>query len=885
NLSPERRIGYFQELADGSYKVAAELRKMIVFAPQSVISDPPFTRMDLVCCRNLLIYLRPPLQDKVVAAIHFALRSDGFLFLGLSEGLGRLASEFVALDLRLKIFRKASDLKLTLDIAPRELAAAAATDPSAPLTIARPLVGVERQLLYDYDRLLERYMPTGVLLDAQRRPLHYFGAVARYMQQPHGRAEADFLRIVDSTLGLAISNGIQRAALANQPVTMHGIHVPTADGERYVDITFERLGDIRAQGAHTIITFTEIDLRPAPLEPPDVAAPPAVAPFDVKSEWRQRIDDLEHELSYTRENLQATIEELQTSNEEIQATNEELLAANEELQSLNEGLQSLNEELQSVNAEFELKNSELKELNHDYDDLIRSTRVAILSLDRELRIRRYSPSIGAFFDLQPFDLGRPLSSIAYKLDGHATLIGDLRQILAGGDQVERQVSTPDGRWFQLRVRPIVNEQQACVGVVLMYIDISELRQAQALAMRSEQRLRGAIESSLDAFYLFESVRNVRGEIVDFRAVEMNHVAAERFGTQREAMLGRRISEVLPSPTLDDEIIGPYRQVVESGVPLTRDRLTEMVRESRWFRQQIVRVGDGVALTSADITEQKRYEAELEAQRLRLELALDGGSLGTWESNLRTGKLSSDQRTLIIFGIGPDKVDNSREAWRARIHPDDLPRVDAALEAHLANRTPAFESEIQFRHSDGSWRWLLTRGRIVERDAAGAPVRLAGTYMDITERVQTVERLRESERRYQTLSETSPVGIYRADTQGNWTYINPRWCEIVGVSADAALGEGWQRSLHPDDAEIVAQYWSKVISARRESQLEFRYLRPEGETCWVLAQVAPEIDEHDQLTGYVGTVIDISRRIAAEERLRQQSAQLAAANEDLARAAR
>ncbi|NNJ11684.1 PAS domain-containing protein [Chloroflexales bacterium ZM16-3] len=882
HVSPERRVGYFQELADGSYKVAAELRKMIVFAPQNLISDPPFTRIDLVCCRNLLIYLRSPLQDKLLAALHFALRTGGFLFLGLSEGLGGLAGEFTAVDSRQKLFRKSRDLKLPLNLASREPAAALADHPT-PLTIARPLVGVDRQLLYDYDRLLDRYMPAGVLLDEQRRPLHFFGAVSRYMQPLAGRTESDFLRMIDSTLGLAINDGIRRVSLTDQLTTIHGLRVMTAEGERYADVTFDRLLDARTQVAHTIITFAELDLQPTGAAAD--TGTPTVAPFDAQPEWHRRIDDLEHELSFTRENLQATIEELQTSNEELQTSNEELLAANEELQSVNEGLQSLNEELQSLNTEFELKNNELKELNLDYDDLIRSTRVAILSLDRELRIRRYSPSIETFFDLRSFDMGRPITSIAYKLEGQAALINDLQEALAGTSQIEREVRAPDGRWFQQRARPILSEYEERQGAVLMYIDISELKLAQELAVRSEQRLRGAMESSLDAFYLSESVRNLRDEIVDFRVVEVNQVGSERLNIAADKLLGQRISDVIPDPAFIADIFDVYRQVIEKGNPISRERLTDIGGDSRWLRQQIVKVGDGVAVTSSDITEQKRYEVEREAQRLRLDLALEGGGLGTWDVNLVSGELWSDERALAIFGLAQDEITHSRAFWRNRIHPDDLPRMDAALASFLRSQQIVFEVEMRVRQRDDAWRWIISRGRVVARDAEGAPVRMAGTYMDITERVHAENQLRESERRYHTLSDTSPAGIFRTDAAGRCTYVNPRWCEIAGMSSAEAAGEGWQRHLHPEDAERVVTTWNRSVAAREELLLELRFLRPDGTTCWAFTQAAPEIDEEGQLVGYVGTIIDITRRIAAEEQLRQQSAELAAANEDLARAAR
>ena len=892
NLSPERRAVYVQEDSGGYYKVSPELRKLVVFAPQNLINDPPFTRIDLATCRNLLIYFKPPVQEKVIASLHFSLRSDGFLFLGSSEGIGRLSGEFEPVDSHWKIFRKARDTRLPLDMVARDMPATATITQTASLTMPRSMVGIDRQLMNDYDRLLDRYMPCGVLLDPQYRPIHYFGDVARYLRHARGRPENDILRMTDSSLSLALNSILQRAAKADQPTTMKGVQVGTADGDRYVDITIERLSDPRTRIDHFIVTFAELPITPttASRSDPeddttisvDTASTDTFVPTD---SWRHRVDDLEQELSFTRENLQATIEEFQTSNEELQSTNEELLAANEELQSTNEELQSVNEELFTVNAEFELRNKDLKDLNRDYDDLIRSTRVALVFLDRDLQIRRYSPMIEGFFDLRPFDMGRPIASIAYKLDGQAELLADLQVVATGGATVMREVRGQNERWFQLRVRPFLNEAQERLGVVLMYIDISELKQAQERALLSEQLFQMTIESSLDSFFIYAAVRSIHGEIIDFQVLETNSVGASHFGLARDELLGRRISEVLDSPASSAQMIHDYQMVMESGVPLIREFESEMNGRHRWLRQQVVIVGDGVAVTSSDISDRKTFELKLKAQQERLDMALSGGSLGTWDSEFSSGRMTLDDRALIFFGLNPSEIEETLAFWNARIHIDDRSHAREVFSQYMAGNSHILETELRMRHRDGSWRWISSRGRAVERDPTGVPLRMAGTYQDITERVQAEAQLRESNRRYQTLSETSPVGIFRTDATGSCIYVNPRWREIVGISSAEALGDGWMRGLHPDDAATVVAAWVAAIETRADFQREFRFLQRNGTVRWALSQAVPEIDEVGQLVGYVGTVIDIGQRIAAEETLRRQSAQLETANAELAQAAR
>ncbi|EFO79289.1 two-component hybrid sensor and regulator [Oscillochloris trichoides DG-6] len=232
-----------------------------------------------------------------------------------------------------------------------------------------------------------------------------------------------------------------------------------------------------------------------------------------------------------------------------------------------------------------------------------------------------------------------------------------------------------------------------------------------------------------------------------------------------------------------------------------------------------------------------------------------------------------------------ELEVNQVALQELIHPDDRSRLDATLMAYLRGETEHFSIELRTNPSEGEPRWVLCRGQAIEHDTDGAVVRMAGTYMDITERVAIEDQLRASEQRYQTLSTISPVGIYRANRHGFFTYVNPRWCAIVGVPADAGLGMGWLRYIHPEDYMLVRNFWDKTISTQQESQIEFRYLRPDGRICWVIAQVVAETDPSGSLLGYVGTQVDITRRMVVEERLRQQSALLEEANTNLAKAAR
>ena len=356
-VNPQRRQRFFRPEGPDSFRVNNDLRKMVVFAPHNLLTDPPFTKMDLVCCRNLLIYFLPSVQERTLMLLHFALRPDGVLLLGSSEGLGALSGEFETMSPQSRIFRKIRDLKLPSDML-HATRGDGSTVPEARSGQMRTL-SIDRQLLHDYDSILRRNLPPGVLVDGQRRVLHYFGEISQYLRM-EGRQSADILQLSQGPLHLALSTLLQRAERTQESVSARDVVALRGGEPQCVDIRVEPIATDHGLTPHYHVTFTAV--RPA--EPADAVAK-AVRELDLTDQRGESILELEAELRGTREALQSTIEELQATNEELQAANEEMLASNEELQSTNEELHSVNEELYSVNAEFERKNTELVQLNRD----------------------------------------------------------------------------------------------------------------------------------------------------------------------------------------------------------------------------------------------------------------------------------------------------------------------------------------------------------------------------------------------------------------------------------------------------------------------------------------------------------------------------------------
>ena len=467
NVSPERRERYFTPEADG-YRVTQELRRMVVFAEHNIIKDPPFTRVDLISCRNLLIYFQPFVQKKVLSLFHFALRTSGTMVLGPSETLGDLADEFDIMEGHWKIFAKRRDVRLQ----PQSLFPMVSHFPGPTTSIhtVRDSAQNEARLTRAYVALLDRFVPPSLIINEQRQLLHTFGAAGTFLRAPTGQFSADILTMVDGDLRMALSAAIQRATREKVTVTYTGVTLPSPEGTRTLNVIVTPLAD-KAQHQDFLLVSLEEAVQSAP-----VAA--CGEPFQVGQESQVRIKDLEHELQHTRENLQATVEELETSNEELQASNEELVASNEELQSTNEELHSVNEELYSVNAEYENKIRELTALSNDMDNLLSSTEIGTLFVDSELRIKRFTSPLARAFNLLPQDLGRPIEHISHNLDD-LNLLDDIRSVALRGTPVSREVTARDGdAVFYLRILPYLDELRQVRGAVVTIMDITGLRRTE-----------------------------------------------------------------------------------------------------------------------------------------------------------------------------------------------------------------------------------------------------------------------------------------------------------------------------------------------------------------------------------------------------------------------
>ncbi len=584
---------YFDETADG-YKARNRLRQMIVFAKHNVFKDAPFTKLDLVSCRNLLIYLQTLAQKKALSLFHFGLRTQGVLVLGPSESPGELKDEFETLNNRWKVYRKRRDVRLPAEVRLPLGTSTEQVSSQTPGPGSKTPNTPQRNLMLAYDRILERFVPAAFLINDDRELIHVFGDGKNYLEGHTGRVSTDLLDMVRSDLKPVLASAIQRVRRGTETRVATAVRLD-ADGDALdLRIQVDKLSDDRSR---QVWFFVSLELESSPSAAKNPVEKISAAEFS-----QDRMNDLEVELRYTKESLQTTVEELETSNEELQATNEELVASNEELQSTNEELHSVNEELYTVNAEYQDKISELTELTNDMESLLESTEIGTIFLDKKLAIRKYTGKVVEWFNLVSRDIGRNVSNFSHKLN-HPGLMEDVEEVLNGGQPLEREIQDESGEWLHLRLHPY-HQDDAVKGVVMTLIDISNLKQTRAKL----QRLSAIVESSDDAII----GKNFVGRIESW-----NKGAEKLFGYTSEEAVGQDITLILPEGAADDA--PQYFEKIrrgESVEPLETQRRTKDGRiiDIAWRLSPIRDVDGQVIAMSAicrDISTRKLAERELE----------------------------------------------------------------------------------------------------------------------------------------------------------------------------------------------------------------------------------------------------------------------------------
>ena len=450
-------------------RIIREIRQKVIFAPQDIINNAPFSRIDLATCRNVLIYFKPEIQAHVLKKIAYSLAPSGFLFLGASENLGEVSKFFTNLNPTHKLFKYQSSS--------RPVVVPSFVNHSPLYTQKLPRNGQDKPKVLQRSKtnaalsnlLVESmgdYLPDSLIVDRNLHVMYSFGDTSTYMSMPTGQVDMHITSLLIPALQTTVSTALHEAQQKKEKIIFKDLSVIHGDEKLTLDLIVQP--NIRNEKAdYFLILFNEG--RKEPIKESDV-----ITRIDIDKQTLQRIQDLENKLEFTEETLQATIEELETSNEELQATNEELMAANEELQSTNEELHSTNEELVTVNNEYHVKIKEMSSLNDDMENILRCSDISTIFLDKELQIRRFSTGSQQFVRLKDTDIGRPFSHFSHMI-GDINLLKLASVVISSNQQIDRELETEDGKSYLVRVYPYLSHLNQCEGAVITFVEITSLK--------------------------------------------------------------------------------------------------------------------------------------------------------------------------------------------------------------------------------------------------------------------------------------------------------------------------------------------------------------------------------------------------------------------------
>ncbi|MEO0373312.1 MAG: chemotaxis protein CheB [Cyanobacteria bacterium P01_A01_bin.17] len=889
DLTEERLQRYFTP-KENTFEVSRQLREMLIFAPHNLGKDAGFTRMSLVSCRNVLIYLQPDLQQRVLRNLHFSLIAQGILFLGESETLADLQEEFGTLHQRNKIFQKLRDVRLPISMQGSGQLSSPVSRYTAQ-TISPPRL--DPMLSEAFKSFLVADNITCLIVDPDHQLLHVCGDPLNVLQMPDGPVTRELTKMVPPPLQLPLSTALHRAQRNQETVEYTGIRLASEDTTQDINLKVTYRQSSKLGKAFILVAISTAESSS------NITA--AAQTFEADTEVTQRIVQLEHELQQTRENLQATIEELETTNEEQQATNEELVASNEELQSTNEELHAVNEELYTVNAEYQSKIQELTDLNNDVDNLFSNIDIGVVFLDASLRIRKFTSAATQFLNLVDADVGRPLGHFSHNLDC-PDLLETLTTVMETDDSIEQEVSVNSGGApLLMRVHPYRLQGQPSQGVVLTFVNISTIKLAQVL-LRQEVNDRKRAEAALQTLnktleqrvkeqtaelllanrQLSQEVserKQVQAELDQFFQLSLNLLCIadvdgyfKRLNPSFEKILGYSSAELLEHPFIDfihpDDINATLGEVSKQSQGLKTAYFENRYRcrdgSYRWLAWSSVPTATGRLYASAsDITELKEAQAALRQKNAELDAIFRALPDAVVFADLDRQIQMVNPAFNELFGYTMADI-LGQSTQRLYANPDDY-EVQGQVRFNLDTADQLKPYEICYRHQDGETFPAETVGTTVQAEN-GETLGFIGVVRDIRDRKATERSIQ----RQLIAMESASIGIAMLNS-GRFIYVNQAHSHLFGFSGSQALiDQPWQSLYEADQIAVIEQeifpqlqekgYWKGEVQAKRQDGQLFDEelslsLTPAGD----LIYLCQDITERKQVENHQESLLDALTR--------------------------
>lgn len=745
DISEEYLNKYFYNKGE-FFQVKPQIRRMVLFSTHNCLTDPPFNKTDLICCRNLLIYFQPKLQAKVLKIFQYSLNKDGLLVLGPSESLGDVEPLFEELDRRWKIFRSASTVKRLPGLYGSDLSPYG--DKSVPsfnqsLSSKRAIDKRLAEVLTD--TLLETFDAVSVYVDENYDIIHANGNLSKFVSFPEKGFSVNLLKMIPSGLSLQLSNVLRRSSKSEQLTKIHKVAYKKGAEKHLVDISVKPFKlDVGDNRLYYIVVLENVGIQKVETDNEETSFDPA---------YHDELHETQRELKETKESLQITIEELETSNEELQATNEELLAANEELQSTNEELQSVNEELHTVNAEHQTKIRETEALNADMDNLLKSTDIGTIFIDKNLEIRWFTPAITQHFNLLLSDVGRPITHFTSQTPND-NLEANAEYVLRTGKPIEMEVTTPEGKVFMRRTLPYIDSFQSISGVVITYIDLTTVRRIKKDLDSNEQRYQtvldfapiGIITSGSDG-----KIQSVNRAVLNLLETDEESLIGEKLSSlfapgSKQFFISNRRKKAVSIKTFSDELSLKSTsgdeipvEVAEKTVELD-NRLTWLttISDARDKRKAKIELEELNSKLKKKVTQ---TSTQLSDAELALDSVLESAMAGYWDWNIEKGKGIISASLEQLLGYSKDELPRNASIWKLILDKGHLKNFQQRLNQHLeSDDLGTFESLAKFKTKAGKPLWVLTKGKVVDRDEKGKPVRMIGTQVNVSKLKEAEEKL-------------------------------------------------------------------------------------------------------------------------------------------------
>lgn len=900
-----------QSKSPGQYRIRGGVRDVISFALQNVATDPPFHHMHLICCRNLLIYFRKEIQEKVMSSFYFALNDGFYLFLGSSETTGKRTELFKTIAKKWRIYQKTpvSDDKQVM------LHHLQTRNTPSYSRKSDNMSGSEdnRKSLTRSDllrrSLLETFLPPGVIVDREGNIQYNHGNWKDYLSIPSGEPRNEITQLVLPALRSRIRSALYKIKKTNEPLNFRCVlpKEETGNETRTVQVELSPIHNPALSDEYMIgIIFRE----GRELEEDEKV-------LLTKDDENKANQSLEQELSETKEELQNTIEELETSTEELKASHEEALSTNEELQSANEELEasaeemrSLNEELSTVNAQLKDKIDQLQNANDDVENFFASTNLPTIFLDPDLTIQRYTNAAEQLLKMGPRDIGRPINSIGRELVDE-NLMEECQKVLLNFQPIRREKRSYDGRWYIRQITPYRTEDRRIEGVVLVFQDVTEIKE---LSKRAEERenqqavvaklgmiaLSGAQPEEL----IHQAVRQVAHtlkadfcKILKYRAESSDFLLLAGIGwdnglvgnavipAAQDSQAGyTMISQepiIVHNLSKEKRFTGPallQNHQVVSGISCLINHsdppfgvMGVHTKSYREFTHDDSNFLLSVSNLLSTALRTKDTQDKLKVSQERLAMAREAAKIGIHDHDIATNTVMWDNLIREIWGVSPKVETITFDIFRNGLHPDDILPTLQAIEA-AQNGVNGGELRIQYRvinRSEEKIKWVEATAKTIFQN--GKAVRMVGTVQDITDRIEAQQRLAFSEQKLRMALQTNRFGSFEFYIQREQTEWDDLLKEVWGLTpGESPTQKVFWEGIHPEDKEQVRINLNEAIDPKGDGYYHVVYRvinRQNNNLSWVEAS-GQTVFQRNEAVKMVGMIIDITERKQLEQSLQK-----------------